>query len=272
MTTKTTFKILLVFSIFLIFTKTSISQVGINTTSPVDGALLDISSSDKGFLMTRVALTGTDDVTTITPAATTGLIVYNMATAGPFATQVTPGFYYWSGTKWRRLFTEGYTLQYNQTSQVLAASGGVDLPGLNTGSITVPFSGTYQILVNAYYAAGNRIGGTSSGNTDGAAQGSIGLVMRTGLGSFVTLKEAYFTSSSKLIGTTNVQNLAQNVTILYNVDLIAGTNYTFKVQGWEWLVNNVASGHFGKDTSGYSGSTTNDAQRGSMSITLIKQN
>ncbi len=268
MTTKTTFKVLLVLSIFLIFTNNSISQVGINTTSPVDGALLDISSSDKGFLMTRLSLTGTDDVTTITPAATTGLIVYNTATAGPFATQVTPGFYYWSGTKWRRLFTEGYTLKYDQTTQVAAASGGVDLPGLDTGSITVPFSGTYQILVNAYYAVGNR-GGSS---TDGAAQGSIGLVMRTGGGAFVTLKEAYITSSSKLIAGGTVNNLAQNVTILYNVDLIAGTSYTFKVQGWEWLVNNASSGHFGKDTSGYSGSTTNNAQRGSMSISLIKQN
>lgn len=267
MTTKTTFKVLLVLGIFFIFTITSTSQVGINTTSPVDGALLDISSSDKGFLMTRVALTGTDDTTTITPAATTGLIVYNTATAGPFATQVTPGFYYWSGTSWRRLFTQGYTLQYNQTAEVQAASGGVDLPGLNTGSITVPFSGTYQILVNAYYAVGNR-----SGTTDGAAQGSIGLVMRTGMGSFVTLKEAYFTSSSKLINGTSVNNLAQNVTILYNVDLIAGTSYTFKVQGWEWLRNSAAVGHFGKDTSGYSGSNTNDAQRGTMTITLIKQN
>ncbi|MDP0971313.1 hypothetical protein Q6294_30695, partial [Klebsiella pneumoniae] len=86
--------------------------------------------------------------------------------------EVTPGFYYWSGTQWRRLFTQGYTLKYDQTAQVAAAPGGVDLPGLNTGSITVPFSGTYQILVNAYYAVGNR-GGSSS---DGAAQGSIGLV------------------------------------------------------------------------------------------------
>lgn len=268
MTTKTTFKLLLVLSILFIFTNTSISQVGINTSSPVDGALLDISSSDKGFLMTRVALTGTNDVTTITPAATTGLIVYNTATAGLFATQVTPGFYYWSGTQWRRLFTQGYTLKYDQTAQVATAAGGVDLPGLNTGYITVPFSGTYQILVNAYYAVGDRISGT----TDGAAQGSIGLVMRTGVGSFVTLKEAYVTSSSKLISGANVNNLAQNVTILYNVDLVAGTTYTFKVQGWEWLTNNANPGHFGRNTSGYSGSTTNDAQRGTMTITLIKQN
>lgn len=268
MITKTTFKVLLVLSILFIFTATSVSQVGINTSSPVDGALLDISSSDKGFLMTRVALTGTDDVTTITPAATTGLIVYNSVTSGPFATQVTPGFYYWSGVQWRRLFTQGFTLLYNQTAQVAAASGGVDLPGLDTGSITVPFSGTYQILVNAYYAVGNR----GSESSDGAAQGSIGLVMRTEVDPFVTLKEAYVTSSSKLISGGTVNNLAQNVTILYNVDLIAGTSYTFKVLGWEWLTNNAGSGHFGRNTSAYSGSTTNDAQRGSMSITLIKQN
>ena len=34
------------------------AQVGIGTTTPVSGALLDISATDKGLMIPRVALTG----------------------------------------------------------------------------------------------------------------------------------------------------------------------------------------------------------------------
>ena len=76
-----------------VLVSTSIAQVGINTTTPANGALLDVFSDSSGFLAPRVALTGTDDTTTITPAATTGLLVYNTVTAGTLPIQVTIGFH-----------------------------------------------------------------------------------------------------------------------------------------------------------------------------------
>jgi hypothetical protein len=85
------------------------------------------------------------------------------------------------------------------------------------------------------------------------------------------VKETYITTSSKRLGSTTVNNLAQSASIIYNVDLDAGTTYRFAVRGREWLPNNVTTGTFGKDTSGYSGNTVNDAQRGTMTISLIKQ-
>ncbi len=48
--------------------------------------------------MTRVSLNSTSDITTI-PSPATGLLVYNTNTA----TDVTPGFYYWDGSRWVRL-------------------------------------------------------------------------------------------------------------------------------------------------------------------------
>ena len=66
--------------------------------------MLDVKSTNKGLLIPRVTLTGTNDAVTISsPAAS--LMVYNTATAGGGATAVTPGFYYWNGTAWERLTT-----------------------------------------------------------------------------------------------------------------------------------------------------------------------
>lgn len=249
------------------------AQIGINTTSPADGAILDVTSSDKGFLMPRVTLTGSDDVTTITPSATTGLMVYNTTNAGSGSTKVTSGFYYWSGSVWRRLYNEGYSLKYDQTAEVRASSSSstsVDLPGLDSGDLTIPFSGTYQIFAKGYMAAGDRTDGDPG---DGATQGSISLVMDTNSsGTFTTLKETYITTSSKDIDGTNFYNLAQAATIVFNVDLDASNTYRFKIQGREWNTSGTDTGWFGKDTSSYTGANSvNTAQRGSMTITLVKQ-
>jgi hypothetical protein len=248
------------------------AQVGINTSSPSSGALLDITSADKGNLIPRVALTGTDDVTTITPNATTGLLVYNTDTAGALPEQVTPGFYYWNSSQWIRLYNRGYGIKFDQGSQTNAnilSTVYTPISGLDTGFINIPYSGTYQIKVETTYACGD----LSAATSEGVGQASVSLSMTTGLlGSPVRVKEKYVTSSSKLINSVTMNNLPQNTTIIYTVDLDVLETYRFHVTGREWSRNNVGLGVFGKDTSGYPGASgVNDAQRGSISITLLKQ-
>jgi hypothetical protein len=255
--------------IAILLSSAAVAQVGVNTTTPNPSAALDINSSDKGIMLPKVALTGTNDITTISATQATGLLVYNTATTTG-SVRVTPGFYYWNGSSWRRFRNQGYTTNYEQTAAVTASTNNltyVILPGLDTGNITVPFSGTYQIRLEAYYAAGNHLGGSN----DGAAQGSISLALSTNSGAFVTLKETYLTTSSKDVLGTKVNNLAQSGTIVWNIDLTAGTTYRFAVRGREWLPNDVGTGSFGRDTSGYAGAPSNNAQRGSMTITLVKQ-
>src|SRR5574343_291697 len=72
-------------------------NVGINATGalPNSSAMLDVSATNKGILIPRVALTGTTDVTTI-PGASNWLTVFNTATVS----DVTTGIYYWNGTVW----------------------------------------------------------------------------------------------------------------------------------------------------------------------------
>lgn len=77
------------------------AQVGVGTTSPA-GAL-DISSTNDGLLIPRIALTATNVATVLTP--TTSELVYNTTTSAPGPNEVTPGFYYWNGTLWVRVAT-----------------------------------------------------------------------------------------------------------------------------------------------------------------------
>ena len=101
---------------------TSIAQVGIGTTSPNASAKLDITSTNKGFLPPRVTLTGTADVATIASPAT-GLIVYNTATAGTSPSNVTPGIYYYDGSKWQRIINQqpDATIEFDKATPTTAS-------------------------------------------------------------------------------------------------------------------------------------------------------
>ena len=88
--------------IITLFFPVSFGQsVGINNdgSAPNPSALLDVKNPNKGLLIPRVALTGTNDAATIASPATS-LLVYNTTAAGSGATAVTPGFYYWNGSAW----------------------------------------------------------------------------------------------------------------------------------------------------------------------------
>lgn len=83
----------------MLLTSIMTAQVGIGTTSP-NGAL-DITSTDNGLLIPRVALSATNVATVVTP--TTSELVYNTFTSAVGPNQVTPGFYFWDGSLWVRL-------------------------------------------------------------------------------------------------------------------------------------------------------------------------
>jgi hypothetical protein len=73
------------------------AQVGIGTTTPATSSALDITSTNKGLLIPRVALISTSDVATIA-SPVTSLLVYNSGF-------LPNGYYYWNGTLWVLLAT-----------------------------------------------------------------------------------------------------------------------------------------------------------------------
>ncbi|MGB2684251.1 MAG: hypothetical protein WBC43_04470, partial [Olleya sp.] len=86
--------------LMLFCTLISFGQVGINTTTPDPSSILDVTSTDKGLLIPRIALTSTSDVSTIT-SPSISLLIYNTATVS----NITPGYFYWDGTEWSKLAT-----------------------------------------------------------------------------------------------------------------------------------------------------------------------
>lgn len=106
-------------SIFLLlFPIITLSQVGINTTSPK--AALDVESSDNGILIPRVQLIDALDVTTILNpnggALETSTLVYNIAPSGIAPNNIEAGFYYWNGSKWTTISgnaTNSWSLEGN---------------------------------------------------------------------------------------------------------------------------------------------------------------
>lgn len=80
-------------------------QVGIGTASPDNNAILEVSSTDKGLLLPRVALTAMNTTTPLS-AHVAGMVVYNTATAGSGENRVLPGMYYNNGQAWLRMTTQ----------------------------------------------------------------------------------------------------------------------------------------------------------------------
>ena len=96
----------------LLMTTLGYSQTGIGTTEPDPDAQLEISAPNKGVLIPRIELTGTDSVAPLS-SHVAGMIVYNTITAGSGSTAVVPGFYYNDGTKWVRTLGAGEVIAGN---------------------------------------------------------------------------------------------------------------------------------------------------------------
>lgn len=86
-----------------------LSQVGINTTNP--NAMMDITSTNNGLLIPRVALlSAIDNTTVVNPqggALVTSTLVYNTTPSGVSPDNVVEGFYYWNGTRWVAVGSDG---------------------------------------------------------------------------------------------------------------------------------------------------------------------
>jgi len=137
-------QLVLAVSVALCF-QTSFSQVGIGTTTP-RGAL-DISSTTQGIVPPAVALTNINiQAPVINPQGgviPAGTFVWNTNTAGSIPTNVSPGLYYWNGTRWISVAGSPGGLDWS-----IIGNGGID--GGVTGVTGTPatlganFLGTYD--------------------------------------------------------------------------------------------------------------------------------
>jgi len=105
------------------FSLTVKAQVGFGTNNPNKSAVVDLTATNKGFLLPRIALTSTAAAAPLL-AHVAGMQVYNTATAG----DVTPGYYNNDGTKWIRMGYAGTGL-LTADNGITATAGNVQLGG-----------------------------------------------------------------------------------------------------------------------------------------------
>lgn len=146
------------------FVVTSTGSVGIGITLPNNSAKLDISSTNKGVLLPKIALNSPTDQVTV-PSPATGLLLYNTGVSGLGYT----GYVFWNGTEWRTFNNSstkpGTIGTISCTSVSLSPSSYTSGVAYN-GSMTVPYTngdgGTYPAQtigpvngLTATLAAGN---------------------------------------------------------------------------------------------------------------------
>ena len=113
--------------------------IGINSIVP--SAALEVSATDMGMLIPRIALTSAVVAAPVVNPSPGSLpveestLIYNTATAGVAPNNVTPGFYYWNTTKWIRFDVNGEQMpRYyfaKGTTNALPTSSMVLMPEMN---------------------------------------------------------------------------------------------------------------------------------------------
>ena len=237
-----------------LFTSILNAQVGVGTTSP-NGAL-DVTSTNNGLLIPRIALSATNVATVITP--TTSEIVYNTNTSAVGPNQVTPGFYYWNGTLWIRLTTgnnNDWTLTGNAgTAPATNFLGTTDAQPLvirtnNTEKVRIKSNGKVGIgepnpTDATLEVKGNTIiGNTFTGGNSVAQPGGLTVEGRTIIG-----EDAFFYTIDKLVVYGNTNWIPTGATSTNN-----GNGLTYAVNGYTFDGTAI----YGEDNDGGIGVSAN---------------
>lgn len=186
---------------FLFFLNLTHAQTGIGTTSPNAAAKLDVSSADKGFLPPRVALTVINTFAPVTglsgasPLATAaGLLVYNTTSNS----NVTPGYYYWSGTSWVSISNgliidnsknASFTLNATDNNKIFLISSAVTVTVSNASPNILPVGFSCQFIQGSTGAITLSGSGVTLNSANGlstrATNSVIGLIINTTSTGFV---------------------------------------------------------------------------------------
>jgi len=134
----------------------SAQQVGINTTTPSPGSILDIESANNGILIPRVDISDLSTPAPVTGGITTGLLVYNIS---PITEN---GFYFWNGSSWKNIIDNNYwrllgNSNTNPTTDFVGTTDNTDFELFTNNSSRLRVQSNGQVTVGF---------GANSGNTN----------------------------------------------------------------------------------------------------------
>ena len=279
-------KHLITIAILLTISINSFGQVGIGTTTPL-GAL-DVTSTNDGLVIPRVALTISSSALPLT-APTTSELVYNTATIA----DVTPGYYYWGGAAWVRLASGSVVETDPQVSSVTTSrvprwNGTTLVDGLifdNTASVGIGTAAPAGVLDitsanNGLLIPRVALTGTASALPLTFPTNSE-MVFNTATISDVTPGYYYWSTplaSWLRIATTN----SNGWSITGNTGIVNGTNFIGTAAGTNVDVafrrNNLAAGKIGATSTSFgvgalsSGAATNSTAIGNNALSVSTGN
>lgn len=144
-------------------------KIGNNPNTINSNSLLELESTDKGFLPPRVALNSTASVSPLTGTVPSGMLVYSSGGSLP------DGFYYWNGSAWKLVATSamnvvtksaGTTLTKTETMVLASEDIILNLPEITASdnglAVTIKNVGSYTDLIVIKGSSGAAIDGRDS--------------------------------------------------------------------------------------------------------------
>lgn len=231
------------------------AQEGFGTNSPAPSSVIDMTATNKGVLLPRVALTSTIAAAPVTAPAD-ALTVFNTATVGAAPNNVTPGYYYWStaGSQWIRLLNQNDAVSL-EPWQVQAGTAKADTNAQSiyqTGSVAVgDFSGaasTKKMEVKGTFksevADGNITYGTEMNHPILPAQSILNYRIDNSTGDYKMMAVHPFASVMQAKTSTTESTMAVNdVHSEMSSRLVTGATETARS-----TVRTVSSGNFFMET------------------------
>ncbi|MEI3791266.1 MULTISPECIES: hypothetical protein [unclassified Chryseobacterium] len=154
------------FLILCLFLSTEqlISQIGIGTAAPAQSSILEMSSANKGFLLTRIPLISKTDITTVANPSM-GMLVLASQSSGVGENAIYEGrLYKFNGTGWDEMVEEGEIAsgslypelvavgkKTTNTSCTNASSGNFQLTALTNIKTTIKADGSITAYKTGYY-------------------------------------------------------------------------------------------------------------------------
>ena len=197
-------------AIIILFAITRLTAQSISISdvihTPATSAVLDVYSTSKGMLVPNIALTSTTDATTIASPAVS-LLVYNTA----IISDVTPGYYYNSGTESLPVWTKFVTTAADGSETKVTAGTNITVTG--TGTVANPY------VINS----STSIPGTVSGDMQ-YWNGAAWVILPVGLpGQFLHLTASSIPEWSGAVFSTLTTTAASSIT---GVAATSGGNIT----------------------------------------------
>ncbi len=124
-------KLFTAFFVSLCFFANAQVKIGNNPNTIDANSLLELESTNKGFLPPRVALNSISSVSPLTGTVPAGMLVFS--SGGTLA----DGFYYWNGTEWKLLST-GESNVVSKTANATLTKTETFILASNDITITLP--------------------------------------------------------------------------------------------------------------------------------------